>query len=548
MIDLRILPIACAFGFTSAATADSPWRDLFNGRDLEGWTVLLDGKATGGDPDRLVQARDGTIHMYRESDPAATVPFGVITHADTFSRFHLTLEYRWLEKRFAPRKDALRDAGVLYHVAAADKIWPDSLEYQIQEGDTADIVLLQRHATSWLHPRPNEAPPGQGDPGLLPEQGGVVAVSRTGFRYFGRFPEYDHPTDWNQVEMIVHADESAEHRLNGHVRSRLSGFRMPDGTPLSSGKICLQLEGAEIQYRNVRIRSLEEPLRADRTHVALSAVANTPARTVTLMVRNPLDRPLPAALSIEGADAAAFRATAPGAEIAAGGSMPVTVGFRPLRGLGRYSAGLRVGTPEEGVFIVLQGTGLAAFEGKNEPPLQDIVHALGMPLDVGGTKLQLDTRADVIGGSRDVRYFTRASAGKVRITPLARFSPPGATPFGIVKKGSVELIELGRLATSDEIPDAHQSLLPPLVGGAESVEFDAPDAGFALYLDAHQYVSFTDPKLPTKAGISRTARVYPVSGFAGRLMRDAWLVGFEEAANGDYQDAVFLLENANPAP
>ena len=530
------------------AFAESEWRTLFNGKDLSGWTVTLDKHKPGEDPDKLVQVRDGAIHMYADTDPSKQVPFGVITHADTFSRFHLTLEYRWREKRFAPRKEAIRDAGMLYHVQSAERIWPDSIEYQIQEGDTGDIVLLQRHATSWRHPQPDLAPEGQGDAALLPENGGVPIVSRKGFLYLGRFPEYDQLQGWNQAEVIVHANESAEHRLNGHVRARLGDFRMPDGAPLSSGKICLQLEGAELEYRNVRIRELDEPLRSNKSHVALSAVKDKPARSATITEQNPLDRPVAAALSIEGADAAAFSATAPAATIGAGESMEVTVHFKPVRGAARYSAGLRVGSPEQGTFVLLQGIGLAAFEGKNEPPLQDIVHALGMPLNAGGTKLELDTKADTIGDSKDVRYFTKAGDRKVRITPLARFSPPGATPFGIVAKGTTALVESGKLADSTEVVDAHQSLLPPLEGGAESVEIDVPAEGFAFYLNAHQYVSFTDPALPSEAKIARTARVYPVQHMAGREVKDAFVVGFEEAANGDYQDALFLIENVKPLP
>jgi len=531
----------------SVALAESEWRSLFNGKDLTGWTVTLDKHKPGEDPEKLVQVRDGTIHMYPDTDPEAKVPFGVITHADSFSRFHFTLEYRWLEKKFAPRKEAIRDAGMLYHVQSAATIWPDSLEYQIQEGDTGDIVLLQRHATSWAHPQPDLAPQGQGDAGLLPEWGGVPVVNRKGFLYLGRFPEHDHP-GWNQVEVIVHANETAEHRLNGQVRARLGDFRMPDGSPLSSGKICLQLEGAELQYRNVRIRELDEPLRSNKSHVVLSAVKDKPARSATITVMNPLDRPVPAALAFEGADAAAFSATAPSAVIGAGESMEVTIHFKPLRGAARYSAGLRVGSPEQGTFVVLQGIGLAAFEGKNEPPLQDIVHALGIPLNAGGTKLELDTKAATIGDSKDVRYFTKAGEGKVRITPLARFSPPGATPFGIVAKGTTALVEAGKLAESQSVEDAHQSLLPPLEGGAESVEIEPPAEGFALYLNAHQYVSFTDPELPSEAKIGRTARVYPAGLFAGRELNNAFIVGFEEAANGDYQDALFLIENVKPLP
>lgn len=530
------------------AFAESEWRTLFNGKDLSGWTVTLDKHKPGEDPDKLVQVRDGAIHMYADTDPSKQVPFGVITHADTFSRFHLTLEYRWREKRFAPRKEAIRDAGLLYHVLSAEKIWPDAIEYQIQEGDTGDIVLLQRHATSWRHPQPELAPEGQGDAALLPENGGVPIVSRKGFLYLGRFPEYDQLQGWNQAEVIVHANESAEHRLNGHVRARLGDFRMPDGAPLSSGKICLQLEGAELQYRNVRIRELDEPLRSNKSHVALSAVKDKPARSATITVKNPLGRPVPAALSIEGLDAAAFSATAPAATLGAGESMEVTVHFKPVRGAARYSAGLRVGSPEQGAFVVLQGIGLAAFEGKNEPPLQDIVHALGIPLEVGGSKLELDTNADKIGEGIPAQAFVPAGSGKARITPLARFSPPGSTPFGCALIGKAFLVEIGKLADSTELADAHQCLFPPLEGGAKSVEFDMPSGAVAFWMQGPKFMSSIGLEPDSKSTIKHTARVYPVTRFQGRDMKDAFVVGFEEAANGDYQDALFLIENVKPVP
>lgn len=523
----------------------SEWRELFNGRDLDGWTVTLEGKPEGEDPDKLVQVRDGMIHMYADTDPELKVPFGVITHEGTFSRFHLTLEYRWLEKRFAPRKEALRDAGLLYHASATDKIWPDSLEYQIQEGDSADIVFLGRHGWTWAHPEPGKAPEGQGKAGMLPERGGIVTHSRQG-NYLGRYPEHDHLKGWNRVDVVVHADESAEHFLNGHTRARLVDFSHPDGSPLKSGKICLQLEGAELQYRGVRIRELAEPLRADRPQVALSAVKDQPARDGIIVVNNPRDTKLAAGLSVVGADADAFSVHAPSVELESGASMEVTVRFRPVRGAGRYSAGLRIGSPEEGTFVVLQGVGLAAFEGKNEPTLQSIVHALGIPVDVGGTALELDTKAPVIGGGVAAPYFRKAGDGPVRVTALARFSPRAVTPFGFVRKGTTDLVEAGKLADSSGRADAHQSLFPPVVDDVRS--FDPGDADFAFYMKAHQYTSFTDPALPTEAKIAHTARIYPATRLLGRNLEHAYLVGFEEAANGDYQDALFLLENVEPAP
>jgi hypothetical protein len=542
-METRILCSYAVLTIASSASAESEWKSLFNGKDLSGWTVTVDKLPVGQDPDQIVQVRDGAIHMYPDTDPAAKVPFGVITHEGNFSRFHLALEYRWLEKKFAPRKDAIRDAGLLYHVSNIEKIWPPSVEYQIQEGDSGDVIFIGESGFSWAHPKPDLAPPGQGDASLLPENGGFLRKAKNQ-TYFGRFPEYDHP-GWNRAEVIVHADESAEHILNGHTRSRLEHMQHLTGGALKEGKICLQFEGAEIQYRKIEIKELDEPLRPDKTLLSLSAVKDKPARSGKIVVKNPLDRPLAADVSIVGKDAGAFSATSSAMTLGAGESMEVEVHFKPIRGADRYSAALRIGPPESGAFVILQGIGLAAFEGKNEPPLQSIVHALGIPLNVGGDKLELDTKADKIGDGVFVPYFKKAGDGPMTVTPLARFSPPGLITFGRINKGSQGLVTIGDLAESTVQPDAHQCLMPPW---AEAPQHLDPEDGapFAFFLKAHHYTSFTDPAIPTEATIAHTARVFPVTNFQGRELKNAWLVGFEEAANGDYQDAAFLIENVVP--
>jgi Domain of Unknown Function (DUF1080) len=541
----RILPPAAIVSPLAAAE----WTPLFNGKDLAGWTTVLQDKKPGEDSARYVQVRDGAIHMYADTDPAAKVPFGVIVHEKTFSRFHLSLEYRWLVKKFAPRKNEIRDAGLLYHASNTGKVWPDSIEYQIQEGDSGDIVFLPKAGLTWMRPDPENALQGQGDPGLLPEDGGFPRdFGGTDFAYIGRFPVLDHVEGWNRVEAIVHADESAEHLINGTTVARITNLREKNGSPVSEGKIALQLEGAELLYRDVKIRELGEPLKADRTTVALSAVKGQKTRKAQLIVRNLSRRDIPAELAVTGKDASQFKASAPEKVIPAGGSLTVTLEFFAPDSPRRYSAGLQIGSKTEGTFVILQGIGLAAFEGKNEPTLLGIVRALGIPLDVGGGHLELDTKKDVIGQSRAIPAFRAADGKKVRITPIARFSPKGATPFGIVLAGESGLLEKGRLAdVSEAIPDAHQCLFPPLEGGADSVEFKAPEKPFAFYMQGHQFVSFSDPTIKTTASIPHTGRIYPVTFFQGREMKDAWLIGFEEAANGDYQDALFLIENAVPA-
>ncbi|RYD43780.1 MAG: DUF1080 domain-containing protein, partial [Verrucomicrobiaceae bacterium] len=57
-------PFAAFFVIASAASAEGEWKSLFNGKDLSGWTVTLDKHKPGEDPEKLVQVRDGAIHMY----------------------------------------------------------------------------------------------------------------------------------------------------------------------------------------------------------------------------------------------------------------------------------------------------------------------------------------------------------------------------------------------------------------------------------------------------------------------------------------------------
>ena len=77
--------------------------------------------------------------------------FAYIATEKKYSKFRLTLEFKWGEKKYPPRENAKRDAGILYHVDlySGDKIWPRSLEYQIQEGDCGDFWMTD--STTIIH-------------------------------------------------------------------------------------------------------------------------------------------------------------------------------------------------------------------------------------------------------------------------------------------------------------------------------------------------------------------------------------------------------------
>jgi Domain of Unknown Function (DUF1080). len=524
-------------------SADDGWRKLFNGEDLEGWTPLLNAPGEIGD---YVKVVNGEIHIYADNPAPDRVPFGVLMTQERFERFHLRLQYRWGTKKFEPRANDIRDAGVLYHIYNAERVWPRSVECQIQEGDTGDLIFLSTGGVSWELPRGKDAPDGQGDPALLPESGGVPRAyfNREFGPYLGRFPELDTLEGWNTVDVIVHGSASAVHLVNGEVCARVFEMRKPvgdDWVKLESGRIAIQLEGAELFYRNIEICELPPAIQTSSRYLTVSSVADTEGAWRELVVTNPDSVPRDLTWTVLGESPDVFEIEGPSQKtLAPGESATIRARLRVSGEAGRYSAGLRIGDEEDGAFVVLEGLRLAAMEGSNEPPLERILDALGTAADVGGPDLAHDTKGATLGGS--IAGGKLRALGEVTITPVARFSPPGVEAFGIVADDG-KRTTLGALANSATQADAHQCLWPPLEGDKASVKFGKKGEAFAMFVEAGGAVLSTDPATAENTKVPHPARIWPIDVFQGSLIENAVLVGFEEAKNGDYQDALFLVEN-----
>jgi len=129
----------------------SVWQKLFSGKNLEGWYIVI-RNARSEDTNHLVQIHDGAIHMYKDAPGGSAQPVGYIVTDKEYSNYHLRLEYKWGEKRFAPRAKTKRDAGILYHVVGKDGVWPRSVECQIQEKDVGDIFTVYTRLTAEVDP------------------------------------------------------------------------------------------------------------------------------------------------------------------------------------------------------------------------------------------------------------------------------------------------------------------------------------------------------------------------------------------------------------
>ena len=251
-------PRAAAQDTPSQAT--SKWTPLFNGRDLTGWYTFLQKHGKDRDPDRVITIEDGAIRLYKHAAEGSEVVMGYIATEKEYGDYHLRLQYRWGTKKFQPRLALKRDAGLYYHITGPDAVWPRSLQYQVQQTDVGDLLALYgMQLDTWIDTktRDDDLPTY-----MDPDRGGQPRVlGGKGIGYQKRLPGDFEVDGWNTIEILVKGDTTT-HVLNGHVVNRGKNIRFTDpenpipALPLTRGRIALEIEAAELDFRNVEIKSL----------------------------------------------------------------------------------------------------------------------------------------------------------------------------------------------------------------------------------------------------------------------------------------------------
>ena len=244
------------------APADEPWIPLFNGRNLDGWYTFLQKHGKNSDPDRVITIEDGSIHLYKHAAEGSHVVMGYIGTDKEYSDYHLRLQYRWGQKKFEPRYKLKRDAGLYYHILGADAVWPRALQFQIEQTNVGDLIALYGMTVDTsIDPktRSAEIPTFQS-----PANGGVPRVmGGRGIAYQRHLAGEFEVDGWNTVEVIARGDTTI-HILNGKVVNEGRNVRLTDPEkpgasprPITSGRIALEIEAAEIYFRNVELRNLK---------------------------------------------------------------------------------------------------------------------------------------------------------------------------------------------------------------------------------------------------------------------------------------------------
>ena len=180
---------------------------LFNATSLDGWTPILND---GGRAEDVWSVRDGLLICTGK-------PAGYIRTRPDFTNYVLRVVWR-----FDPVTKAAGNSGVLLRVIGEDKVWPRSVEAQLQSGAAGDFWNIGEFPMKTDDARRN---------------GRNTRRTHTAERAIG---------EWNEYEIVVDHDR---------VTIFVNGEQLNAATAVleTAGAIALQSEGTEIHFKTVRL-------------------------------------------------------------------------------------------------------------------------------------------------------------------------------------------------------------------------------------------------------------------------------------------------------
>jgi hypothetical protein len=261
MSTMRTALAFCALALFSslAGAADEDWIQLFNGRDLTGWTPKITHYQLGENFANTFRVEDGLLKVrYDGYKDGFNTRFGHLFYAQPYSYYRLRVEYRFVGKQVeqGPGLWAVRNSGIMFHAQAPQTMlkeqdFPISIEAQFLGGLSDG---KPRPTASMCSPGTEIVYNGE----LYPEHC-LKSASKT--------LDGD---QWVKLELIVIGGAHITHIVNGE---KVLEYSLPqigggvvanydpkvklDGELLSGGYIALQSESHPLDVRKIELLNLE---------------------------------------------------------------------------------------------------------------------------------------------------------------------------------------------------------------------------------------------------------------------------------------------------
>jgi len=183
---------------------------LFNGEDLEGWTIFVNDSIIS--PNDFFYVKDGMIET-------VGVPMGYMRTIKEYSDYKLHIEWRYPEEAV--------NSGVFVHTNGSDLLWVGHYQAQLKPKDAGDFIVhgigMKATLRDTVYTSSADKKP------LIPKMN----------------PTNEKPAnEWNSYDITCKGN-TIELRVNGLLQN------VATDCSVTKGGIGLQAEGSKIQFRNL---------------------------------------------------------------------------------------------------------------------------------------------------------------------------------------------------------------------------------------------------------------------------------------------------------
>lgn len=259
---LACLFVCASFSMPSAARADDQgrqkgeWLQLFNGKDLTGWTAKIKGYEAGENYRDTFRVEDGILKVVYDGYDRFDGKFGHLFYETAFSHYLLRVEYRFVGQQVPGGPGwAVRNSGIMIHGQSPqsmriDQDFPVSIEVQLLGG-----------TGSGSRPTANACTPGT----HMVMEGRLITQHCNNSR-----SKTYHDDQWVTVEVEVHGSQLVRHRIDGQVVLEYTAPQLDENDAdarklivngeklLHEGTISLQSESHPVEFRKVELRKLQD--------------------------------------------------------------------------------------------------------------------------------------------------------------------------------------------------------------------------------------------------------------------------------------------------